>query len=357
MSVLRKVAFAVNGSPMSAMGVRARGLASRLGATYEPHFVYRPAGGKLAAAQAMARVLAALDPDLLYVLDMGISGVLASWRQRWRRRVPWIVDTGDAITALALAARLRGPLGVAATWLLEESSLRSAHRIVVRGSFHREILSRRGIEACWIPDGFEKELFFPEPKPACPDLVVGLLGSVVWNGSIEATYGWDLVELLAALPEAPLRGLLIGGGSGLHALREYATKRGVAHRLEFVGQVPYEKLRSSLNRLDIALSTQTNDLPGQVRTTGKLPLYLACGRFILASRVGEASRVLPECMLLDYKGSRDLSYPARLALRVQALLAHPESLHAEGLAVGARQAPQFEYAVLSDRVKSLLDSL
>lgn len=357
MNVARKVAFVVNGSVASAMGVRARGLASQLGDAYVPHFVYRPAGGKLVAAQAMAQELEALNPDLLYVLDMAISGVVAVWRHRCRRRVPWVVDTGDAITALARSARLRGPLGLAATWLLEESSLRLATRIVVRGSFHRENLSRRGVESCWIPDGFEKELFFPETRLVSPDLIVGLLGSVIWNGSIEATYGWDLVELLAALPEAPLRGLLIGGGSGLNALREHAERRGVAHRLEFVGQVPYDRLRSSLNRMDIALSTQTNDLPGQVRTTGKLPLYLACGRFILASRVGEAARVLPERMLIDYEGSRDPAYPQRLAQRMQDLLADPESLRLEGLAVGARQASQFEYSVLSARLKALLDSL
>jgi hypothetical protein len=51
--------------------------------------------------------------------------------------------------------------------------------------------------------------------------------------------------------------------------------------------------------MDICLSTQTNDVVGWVRTTGKLPLYLAAGRYVLASRVGEAARVLPEEMLVD----------------------------------------------------------
>ena len=72
--------------------------------------------------------------------------------------------------------------------------------------------------------------------------------------------------------------------------------------MEFAGQVPYAELPGWLHRMDICLSTQTNDVVGWVRTTGKLPLYLAAGRFVLASRVGEAARVLPEEMLVDGEG-------------------------------------------------------
>jgi hypothetical protein len=78
--------------------------------------------------------------------------------------------------------------------------------------------------------------------------------------------------------------------------------------------------------MDVALSTQTNNLPGQVRTTGKLPEYMAAERFILASRVGEAALLLPELMLLDYDGEVDNGYPDRLAKRVRLLQSQPELL-------------------------------
>ena len=68
----------------------------------------------------------------------------------------------------------------------------------------------------------------------------------------------------------------------------------------FAGRRPLTELPALLAACDICLSTQTNDVPGNVRTTGKLPLYLACGRYILASNVGEAARVLPPEMLVPY---------------------------------------------------------
>ena len=68
--------------------------------------------------------------------------------------------------------------------------------------------------------------------------------------------------------------------------------------------------------IDVCLSTQTNDVIGNVRTTGKLPLYLAAGRFVLASRVGEAARVLPpRCWSIPRR--LDPDYPAKLAERVE----------------------------------------
>ena len=38
-------------------------------------------------------------------------------------------------------------------------------------------------------------------------------------------------------------------------------------RLVFTGRVPYGELPAYLRLMDVALSTQTNNLPGQVRTT------------------------------------------------------------------------------------------
>jgi glycosyltransferase involved in cell wall biosynthesis len=108
--------------------------------------------------------------------------------------------------------------------------------------------------------------------------------------------------------------------------------------------------------MDVCLSTQTNDLPGQVRTTGKLPLYLAAGRYILASKVGEAARVLPEEMLVEYDGTVDRSYPARLADRIERLLADP-SILVRGCANVALARTAFDYDVLTNQVASVIDAL
>jgi glycosyltransferase involved in cell wall biosynthesis len=160
---------------------------------------------------------------------------------------------------------------------------------------------------------------------------------------------------VAALSDLPVRGVLVGDGDGLERLRAHATSRGVIERITFAGRVPYSELRSWLHSFDVALSTQTNDLPGQVRTTGKLPLYLACGCFVLASRVGEAARVLPPEMLVDYEGKRDPHYPARAAAHLRGLIQVGTSFRRLGRAVAERLGPDYEYGRLSSQLAALVD--
>jgi hypothetical protein len=105
--------------------------------------------------------------------------------------------------------------------------------------------------------------------------------------------------------------------------------------------------------MDIALSTQTNNLPGQVRTTGKLPEYMAADRFIIASRVGEAAFLLPELMLLDYYGNLDQNYPVRLADRVGLLHNRPE-LMKEGLLLSRIARRECNYDLLSESLMRAL---
>ncbi len=121
----------------------------------------------------------------------------------------------------------------------------------------------------------------------------------------------------------------------------------------FMGRVPYQDLPPLLNLMDVCLSTQTDDLPGRVRTTGKLPLYLACGRYVLASAVGDARQVLPAEMQVEYHGTKDEQYASRLADRVMYLLDHPEKRN-QVQAARAIARSQFDYGLLSERLRSVL---
>jgi glycosyltransferase involved in cell wall biosynthesis len=186
--------------------------------------------------------------------------------------------------------------------------------------------------------------------------VIGVLGSLIWNPRTQVCYGWDLLEVIERLSDRRVKGLIIGDGSGLMALKMQCAARGLEDRVVFLGRIPYDKLPRFLNLMDICLSTQTNDVAGQVRTTGKLPLYLACGRFVLASKVGEAARVLPPEMLVPYFGSQDSEYPARIAARVEALLDAPEVLQQRERSVLIAQT-HFEYDLLADKVRQTIKKL
>ncbi len=184
-------------------------------------------------------------------------------------------------------------------------------------------------------------------------MTVGLVGSCVWNPRTQTCYGSELVDTIALLRDLPVHGVLIGDGSGILVLRDRCRREGIEDRVHFLGRLPYADLPAYLEVIDICLSTQTNDLVGQVRTTGKLPLYLAAGRFVLASNVGEASRVLPPEMLVEFSGSVDPEYPARLAERIRWLEANRTML-SRGAELVRIARQEFDYSVLTARLTNLL---
>lgn len=352
-----RVAFLVNGEPQSAMGERARAFADRLSPQFDVRLTYRE-GGKLSSIGRMLRALAADRPALVYVLDIGYSGIIAAVLWKLASRARLVVDTGDAIHELAKAVGERGRLGLALTDWLERVALRAADHVVVRGTRHVDVLRARGVERVTVvQDGVETAQFAGDGAAARRALgipedafVVGVLGSVTWIPREGRCYGWELVDMLAVLPDPDIRALVVGDGSGIPHLVAHAEDAGVRDRLVLAGRVPYAKLPDYLAAMDVCVSTQTNDLPGQVRTTGKLPVYLAAGRTILATAVGEAALVLPPAALLDYAGSSDATYPSRLAARVSALRAAPEEVKAMGRRNAAVARERFEYDILAARL-------
>src|SRR5262249_33428529 len=152
-------------------------------------------------------------------------------------------------------------------------------------------------------------------------------------------YGWELIALIRLLHDRlPVRGVLIGDGTGLGVLKQRCAEYGIEQLVEFAGRIPFRDLPARLQGIDICLSTQTNDEIGRVRTTGKLPLYLAAGRFVLASKVGEAARILPPQMLVEFTGSADPEYPQKVAARVLELMSDRTRLAAPSISVGLARA-------------------
>ena len=184
-------------------------------------------------------------------------------------------------------------------------------------------------------------------------LTIGLVGSSIWSEKLQMCYGWELVETLRLLKDKPVKGIMIGSGSGIPHLKARCREYEIEDRMIFLGHVPYEDLPRYLNLIDVCLSTQTNDLVGQVRTTGKLPLYLAAGRYVLASDVGEAARVLDPEMLVPYDGVKDEQYPRKLTARIGVILAHPELLNraSDNVALARKY---FDYSLLAERAGDVI---
>lgn len=349
------VVFLVNGGPESAMGIRARSFAERLPERFDSQIQYRT-GSKFTSLWRFLAALLRLRPEACYVLDLAYSGTIAGVVAKLLVGTPLCVDTGDAIYELAKATG-RGPVGLLLTKGLEWIGHHASDRLIVRSHFHQEWLAARGLHAAVIPDGVDVKQFSCVPDPALRRRLglegfhtVGILGSLTWNPRTNSCYGMEVLEVLRRLPDLAIKGVIIGDGDGRNKLERWAESHGIADRVVFLGRLPYEELPAALSTIDVCVSTQTDDLPGRVRTTGKLPLYLAAGRNVLATAVGEAVRVLPSEFLIAYRGSWDETYPARLAVAVERTLKHP--LDAAKLTALAEQ--HFSYDRLAQQVSELL---
>jgi glycosyltransferase involved in cell wall biosynthesis len=334
--VSRPIIVLVNGGPSSAGAERARVLFAGL----DHEVLFRDDSRKVASARRFIQHVWARPSTGVYVVDMAWSGVVAGLAGKIRGH-RMVIDTGDAAYALARSAGRRGRLGLLATWVLEEAGLRMADLVIVRGLYHKLYLRDRGIhdlvvipdfaspsdhERCVAEGKRLREQLFPTVR-----LVVGVVGSLVWNRRRGSCYGLELVEALAALRDIDVHGLIVGDGDGLPHLRAAASHLGVADRIRFTGAVPPRDVGAYVCAMDVCLSTQTDDLPGWVRTTGKLPLYLEHDRYILASDVGQATWCLPPEMRVQYTGSYDRLYPRKLAARLRELADHPGRLRLGGL--------------------------
>lgn len=358
-----RVTVLVSSPSNHALDIRAHSLFDRLADRFESTIVCH-VGGPTRRITTFVRALRATRPDCIYVMDPIYAAVAATCFYRTIRRVHVVVDTGDLVRDLAQEMGHLGRAGLMIVGNAEQAALKMANAIVVRGGTYRDLLLERGYSSVeTIPDGVDCKQFYPMDVSdwrarfgfSADDLVIGTVGTLNWNLRRKTCYGWEMVEALAWLRDLPAKGWVIGDGDGKAKLQARAQELGVEHRIIFTGQMPYAQLPQSINAMDIALLTQSVSPIANVRTTGKLPLYLACDRYIIASRVGEAARVLESEMLLDYHGmSRDENYPIKLAGKIRLLVSQREQLQLNGRhAALARQ--RFDYAILARQLANTLD--
>jgi hypothetical protein len=173
-----------------------------------------------------------------------------------------------------------------------------ARAVVCRGSFHAPLLRARTAAPVWFapdtaPDRLLDAPAAPDPDPS----LVATFGSAAAPTGGDRAYGWEVIDIVAADPG--LHGLLVVSGPGIDALRARAARRGVGDRMAVEGPRPLDGLVARLAPAGFVTSFQSDDLAGWVRTTGKLPIALGTGKLLVTTRVGEATRVLPERFLVE----------------------------------------------------------
>jgi glycosyltransferase involved in cell wall biosynthesis len=355
-----KLLFLVNGEEKSAAGVRAKMFAQRLPSEWDVLIKYRTPH-KLKSILQFINAAREFKPDIVYVMDTGYSGVLAGYITKKLVGNRLITDTGDVTYVLALSEGIYSKIQLALINWVEQIALKKSDFLIVRGSYHKEWLAEKGIRnVIFVPDGVDTKAVRPiqvaslKSKFGIGDnLVIGLLGTMIWSKRHQMCYGWDVVEAMALLKDKPVKALLVGDGDGRAILESRAQVLGVSHKIIFTGYIPYENLPQYLSMMDVCISTQSNDLVGKVRTTGKLPLYLAYGKYVIATDVGEATKVLPSVgCLLPYTGVRDSAYPIRLVEQIDNLIQNPQLLEVKQDAIQTAKE-NFDYEMLAEKVQNL----
>lgn len=278
--------------------------------------------------------LAAFAPDLVYARHaLGFYGAAEAAR---RLKLPLVVEYNGPEAWIARnwgAARS----GLETFERVERAVLRAARCVVAVSEPLREPLERAGVEPARIlvnPNGVDLETFDPEalaPRReairrrigAGPhDVVVGFVGTFgPWHGAEVAA------RAAAAIPEPAgdrLLWLFVGDGPGRAATERAMREAPGRPRCHFTGLVPQDGTPSWIAAFDLALAPHVPNPDGSpfFGSPTKLFEYLASGKAVVASRLGQIGEVITDGVDGRLVPPADAG---ALAAAIMALASSPES--------------------------------
>ncbi len=358
-----RVSIIVNGTPRMANGIRVSNLFEPLKEEYELCRAYRT-GGRIGSFAGFTTFIERTDPDIVYCVDIGYSTSTAMLHRALRGR-PYILDTGDP--SFFLLRNMGRPwielqIAKAMEWLMPTM----AEHVVCTGKGLADWYGERGFSnVSYIPNGVDLNRFQPRDASRLRHelnvdncLTLGVVGSLNWNEKYQTCYGDDLIEVMPLIADLPVRGIIVGGGTGLAHLRDKATRLGVADRVIFTGAVPHSAVPEYVCALDICLSTQTPDEVGKMRTITKLAEYLACNRFVISTDVGGETRDILSRMgvLIPYSGFGDKGYAQRVADEVRKVIVQPD-IRFKASHARAEASTRFDRIALSHKLGNVVKTV
>ncbi|MGZ5435205.1 MAG: glycosyltransferase family 4 protein [Pyrinomonadaceae bacterium] len=243
-------------------------------------------------------VVARDSPDFIYQRYARFSwaGVAAALRTKrplfleYNGSEVWVGRHWDRVDKLDLLARY------------ERLNLNAAARIFVVSEVERQNLLKAGIEPEKIivnPNGVDVDKFKPGIGGDEARRKLGLTPDEIVVGFVGTFGPWHGVEVLAQaithVPiDSPLRFLLIGSGALRARVEEILREAGAADRVLMPGAVAHDRVPSLLDACDILVSPHV-PLDAGAEFFGsptKLFEYMAMGKGIVASRLGQIGEVL-----------------------------------------------------------------
>ena len=127
--------------------------------------------------------------------------------------------------------------------------------------------------------------------------------------------------------DTPLKFMIAGSGSDLHVLQGISKELGLCQKVIFTGFIPHVDIPDYVAAADICVAPFEDNEVTRCKSPLKIVEYMAAGKPIVASDVGEVRKMLEGVGLLTKPGSPDemaecvLSLATQKPLRVQMSLA------------------------------------
>lgn len=270
----------------------------------------------LVFTRAAVPLIKQANPDFIYQRYARFSwaGVAASVRTgrplflEYNGSEVWVGKHWDRVGSLRLLERY------------ERLNLRAAARIFVVSEVERRNLEARGVPAEKIvlnPNAVDVELFRPGVGGAAmrrdlgikeSDLLAGFVGTFgPWHGVVQ------LAEAIKLIPESVrLRFLFVGSGSLREQVEGILRNEIEARRVVFTGAVEHERVPALLDACDILVAPHVPLADGSdfFGSPTKIFEYMAMGKAIVASRLGQIGEVLSDeetALLVEPGNVRELS--------------------------------------------------
>ena len=323
-----KICMLANGKKDGIFGRRVRNFCLYTPSLKNVSLFYRDDAHKIFSIFYFVVNIIRIKPEVVYVEAVAFSGCIAVALLKPFLHFKYIISTSDDY--YNIIKQLYGSFSGFFANILERLTYRIADAITTLNPQQKEYLISKGYKnvAC-IENEVDTTKFKPLPvnelrkrlglADAC--LTIGMAGSIVWFKKYNYAYGWEIIEIIKILREEPLKGLIVGDGSGLPHLKKLAESYGILDKIIFTGRISFDEIPHYINCMDICFSTQTNNPVGKMRAPIKLGEYLACGKFIISTDVGYAQTLIKDTgLLMPFSGIRDDSYPARAAGEIKKIL-------------------------------------
>ncbi len=223
-----------------------------------------------------------------------------------------------------------------------------ADTVSVASAELRRLALEAGIAPRLLSDGHvgaDTRVFHPDHDGASVRRLLGLEGRTVamYLGQLHGAQYAELFlhaarHLANVRPESDLAFVVVGYGGRFEELKQLARTLGLEGKLQFTGSIEHVKVPSYLAAADIVVACFEDNEQQRSKSPLKIAEYMACGKAIVASRVGEVPRMLGDAGVLVEPGNA-----WAIAREIDALAADPARRAALGRAARARAVARFDW--------------